>query len=994
MKKLLHATVCAAVLMFSVFKTAAADDSYPIGIWYNQTFWGSKGTPEHRKKHFELLEERVTLMKAWGVNWLGATYYNGHWYSDQRIEGGFNKMAECLDRAGINIAGGSSPGFPPPGYKGPKRGYLDDDQIKFEKELLEEVSKKYGANENFKMILVDEPAFLFWREQPHGLERYRKWLKANFARADLEEYGISDVEQIERIPDFEIGVRFESPNRRVKVGEETEGVTGPRERRANRFLWSSYAEFRCQAMEQMFTRYVAHWNTLEPGNEYNIAISPLNYAYSPLDASYSRLGKIASILNTDLYIGGIWGIERYEGLFYEIMQGVKPGRVHGIIDMTVRPTPQRMRWHSYEVAVHADGLWGFCDNIFRDDGQVFAGESRETTQAKRDVLAEVWPRIRKLEQYLVGSQTVSPISIVVSERSISNLHPGFEAAYESWGHIVGLYNMFLNNHVPVRALVMEDITPERIRPSRILVLANAECLTVREGEIIADWVKNGGVLISFGATSLFDRWGIKRNNYLLNDVLGVDYEGETREKKAIINWAENEIPMTGALTLYDHSQFKNHESIGHYIHTIDTVKLRDGAIAAARWDGSDAPAVVINRRGAGLSINFTARCPGFKSSAPEWNEFWGRLIDYGMKHAGEGLPITAQNLSSNVKVWLKEQKTGKTGLRYIVHLLDAYPDENAEGIKGAQIRVAIPVGEEVTEVRDGVSGVKLPGTMKDGAIGITVPDFNTYQCVVIELEKKARGSFARAALDNSGKDYIVAEETRAGAAEKERIFSLNSADLEKREKEIVVGIADNGHGMEDIRDALQNIKNLRVETVSKLDEETLDALDVFIIPAFTWRPVKGERSFPLGRDRWREYVAEWVRAGGGLLVTHTAAGYRTSGAAILPGVVEVGRNHPAINNVVITEAHPVVAGLEKDIIHQATDYMDHLSFKLGTGGYPLAHDYLLGKENPVIAIGAPGAGRYVACGVILGNNDRERPMGEFEKRILVNAVKWLAGAGE
>ena len=154
MKKLLPATACAAFLMFSVLKTASADDSYPIGIWYNQSLWGSKGTPEDQEKHFELLKERTSLMQEWGVNWLGMAYYNSTgWYTDDRI-GGLNKAAEYLAKAGINVAGQSAPGFPPIGYKGPARGYLNDDQIKFEKELLEEVSKKYGANKNFRMILM------------------------------------------------------------------------------------------------------------------------------------------------------------------------------------------------------------------------------------------------------------------------------------------------------------------------------------------------------------------------------------------------------------------------------------------------------------------------------------------------------------------------------------------------------------------------------------------------------------------------------------------------------------------------------------------------------------------------------------------------------------------------------------------------------------------------------------------------------------------------
>ncbi len=136
-------------------------------------------------------------------------------------------------------------------------------------------------------------------------------------------------------------------------------------------------------------------------------------------------------------------------------------------------------------------------------------------------------------------------------------------------------------------------------------------------------------------------------------------------------------------------------------------------------------------------------------------------------------------------------------------------------------------------------------------------------------------------------------------------------------------------------------------------------------------------------------LREYVAGGGGLVVTHDAAGFRGL-PAIIPEVCAGGIDKTRQEQWVAIAEHPVTGGITLDVPH-SQGYYDQIQLRPGPDGTVLARS--AGDENAVVIAGEFGQGRYVAIGLAVGlNADTEdaEPEGA-EARLLLNAVTWAAG---
>ncbi|MFP4058736.1 MAG: family 10 glycosylhydrolase [Candidatus Brocadiia bacterium] len=198
-----------------------------------------------------------------------------------------------------------------------------------------------------------------------------------------------------------------------------------------------------------------------------------------------------------------------------------------------------------------------------------------------------------------------------------------------------------------------------------------------------------------------------------------------------------------------------------------------------------------------------------------------------------------------------------------------------------------------------------------------------------------------------------------------------------------VGVASGGYGSEALLAVLAAAPGIEAVTLHSLEPAFLEACQVVVFP----QPRQPGATTGATVAALRKFVA----AGGGLLATHDAPGYR-SHPVLLPSVcsggvarVEGSRWRPAAR-------HPVVQGLAagEAVPH---GYYDYIALAAGPRGTAVAEG--LGGEGgrPVVVCGPHGEGRYVACGLALGidREDREREPQGAERRLLLDAVRWLAG---
>ena len=140
----------------------------------------------------------------------------------------------------------------------------------------------------------------------------------------------------------------------------------------------------------------------------------------------------------------------------------------------------------------------------------------------------------------------------------------------------------------------------------------------------------------------------------------------------------------------------------------------------------------------------------------------------------------------------------------------------------------------------------------------------------------------------------------------------------------------------------------------------------------------------------RKYGADprFVLAGGGLIATHDAVGYRQM-PRLLAAVCAGGSGHVREENWKVSAAHPVTQGLTPGAV-LAQAYYDHIELQAGAAGTVVAVSEKSGR--PVVVVGEPGKGRYVACGLLPGfsADAQEAPPTADEARLLLNAVRWCA----
>ena len=195
---------------------------------------------------------------------------------------------------------------------------------------------------------------------------------------------------------------------------------------------------------------------------------------------------------------------------------------------------------------------------------------------------------------------------------------------------------------------------------------------------------------------------------------------------------------------------------------------------------------------------------------------------------------------------------------------------------------------------------------------------------------------------------------------------------------VAMGVFADGHGAGSIHAALSEMDDVIAFQARKLTDELLAQTDVLVIP----QPYN--RWTFSSQDRAR--LREWVRAGGGLLVTHDMVGMRGA-MPIIPEICARGTGFPSATGFQIVAEHPAVIGIPTGL--QPHSYYDHITLEAGPAGEVLAE----GEDGePVLIVGDFGAGRYAALGLIpgLGPDDGEVPLTGAEGQLVEGLVEWLS----
>jgi hypothetical protein len=289
---------------------------------------------------------------------------------------------------------------------------------------------------------------------------------------------------------------------------------------------------------------------------------------------------------------------------------------------------------------------------------------------------------REQFDYFRGVENIADVAVLYSYASMGFNNDGPAVSF------------ILFTQVLIQAKVPFDIVfDEHLKDLgnyRVLVLADQECLDDDQMNLIRKYVQEGGGLVATGRTSLYTPWRLRRRDYGLNDLFGVQAAVRTRRGK------ERDLDIRPVQT---------HRGRG-----------RVSYVAAVK------PAI--------------DKPPGARMTSQYWKLplNWKELVDQ-VRWAAEGRFTLEVEVPETLAVVVEQQKQVESN-RQLVHLLN-YAAPRGATVNDVRVEIELPQGKVVRQVRlltpDGEGGAPVPCEVTNSRARFSVPRLDTYTLAVLEV---------------------------------------------------------------------------------------------------------------------------------------------------------------------------------------------------------------------------------------------------------------------
>ncbi len=145
-----------------------------------------------------------------------------------------------------------------------------------------------------------------------------------------------------------------------------------------------------------------------------------------------------------------------------------------------------------------------------------------------DVAKETWADIRNVDSVLEGIEPLYCTAVLYSQGTLDELAIQKRPQAFRRSVLAALETMTYSGR-PVESIPEFRMTPEMLRNFEMLVLPETEVISSPLSDSIRAWVHDGGTLLASGRCGLLDDRRSARSNFVLADVLGVNYRGEERK---------------------------------------------------------------------------------------------------------------------------------------------------------------------------------------------------------------------------------------------------------------------------------------------------------------------------------------------------------------------------------------------------------------------------------------------------------------------------------
>ncbi len=385
----------------------------------------------------------------------------------------------------------------------------------------------------------------------------------------------------------------------------------------------------------------------------------------------------------------------------------------------------------------------YADSIANGANVWFGFTPFEAHQPEMDALAHMNRFLAAHGAYFTNTRSEARVALVWSDVS-AGFYAGSDAQLIDIarvpsptevgnldGEFNGLADALIRSHTPFD--VIDDVSLEREPLDRyaLIVLPNVACMSAQTAQRLREYVRAGGNLLATFETSLYDETGLRRQDFALADVFGVEHGGRI---VGPTRW--DFMKATGAPSPWLEGIRRELLPSTHY-----HVRVRARTAQPILWftrplagtyDGipelSDEPALLVQRFGQGRVLYFAGDL-GNALQGFHLGEHL-RLVRNTLRELAPEL-VKLENAAQSVEVVLRSQPGRK-----LLHLVN-FTGEMTRPIQRVlplrDVRIELRAEAAPRRVRALASGVVLPfHRASSGWIGFTLPRLQEYEVIVIE----------------------------------------------------------------------------------------------------------------------------------------------------------------------------------------------------------------------------------------------------------------------
>jgi hypothetical protein len=350
------------------------------------------------------------------------------------------------------------------------------------------------------------------------------------------------------------------------------------------------------------------------------------------------------------------------------------------------------------------------------------------------------------ERYLRNEKPLARVALLHSEQT-ATYHQGVAAGDRHQDHVLGMYHALVESRVPFELVHEAFLTPERLAPFKLLILADAAALSNDQCAAIRDFVSRGGSLLATFATSLFDEVGNRRDDFGLSDVFGVSYGGriegpmqnsylsldadaKTRRRHPVLNGLDDAPRIVNGVFRVEVRPKGEFPSPLTLIPTYPDLPMED---VYPRVEHTDTRELYLREQGRSRMVYFP-----WDIDRTIWDVMCVdhlKLLQNAVAWAAnEPQPVEVEGPGIlDVSIWQQKESVTVHLVNLTNPMMMKGPMREAIPVGPLRLRIRLPEGAKVKKVQLLTAGTELRDRPVAGLLRVTVPSVEVHEVVAVDL---------------------------------------------------------------------------------------------------------------------------------------------------------------------------------------------------------------------------------------------------------------------